>query len=82
MDSTVAVVFVLAANGQDLAFQGLVLIFFVPLFLPVHKGGFWKVDGGKNLGQLELFSEFGDDPRLLLIFSSLTKLLSSSRYIF
>ena len=21
-----------------------------PLFLPVHKGGFWKVNGGKNLG--------------------------------
>ena len=49
MNSSIAVVFVFAAYGQDLIFQGLVLIFFVPLFLPVHKGGLWKVDGGEDL---------------------------------
>ena len=49
MDPSVAVVFVLASNGEDFVFQGLVFIFFVPLFLPVHEGGFGKVDGGENL---------------------------------
>ena len=49
VDPSIAVVFVFASYGQDLVFQGLVLIFFVPLFLPVQKGGFWKVNGGKNL---------------------------------
>ena len=50
MDPSVTIVFVLTPNGQDLVFQGLVLIFFVPLFLPVHKGRFWKVDGSEYLG--------------------------------
>ena len=49
VDPSIAVVFVFAPYGQDLVFQGLVLIFFVPLFLPVHKGGFGKVDGGEDL---------------------------------
>ena len=50
MDPSIAVVFVFAPYGQDLVFQGLVLIFFVPLFLPIHESGFWKVDGGEDLG--------------------------------
>ena len=82
VDPSVAVVFVFMPNGENFIFQGLVFVFFAPLFLPVHKGGFWKVDGGKNLGQLELFSEFGDDPRLLFIVSSLSKLLNCSQNIF
>ena len=49
MDPSIAVVFVFASYGQNLVFLGLVLIFFVPLFLPVHKGGFGKVDGGEGL---------------------------------
>ena len=47
--SAVAVVFVFTPNGEDLVFQGLVFVFFGPLFLPVHKGGFGKVDGGEYL---------------------------------
>ena len=49
VDSSIAVVFVFAPYGQDLIFQGLVFVFFVPLFLPIHESGFGKVDGGEDL---------------------------------
>ena len=49
VDPSVAVVFVLTSNGENFIFQGLVFVFFAPLFLPVHKGGFGKVDGGDDL---------------------------------
>lgn len=50
MDSAVAVVFVFVPNEENFIFQGLVFVFFGPLFLPVHKGGFGKVDSSEYLG--------------------------------
>ena len=43
MDPSVTIVFVLTPNGQDLVFQGLVLIFFVPLFCQYIKVDFGKL---------------------------------------
>ena len=50
VDPSVTVVFVFVPNGENFIFQGLVFVFFGPLFLPVHKGGFGEVDGSEYLG--------------------------------
>ena len=49
VDPSVAVVFVFMPNGENFIFQGLVFVFFAPLFLPVHKVDFGKLMAARIL---------------------------------